>query len=620
MPGNVAPEQLRGERVGVACDVYQLGTLLHELLCGASVFDAAGLTPGQFEQRILEMVPESPSARAERASEATALDHGAASASALARELRGDLDAIVALALRKLPAERYGSVEQFADDLQHWLTGRPVAAVRGQRWYRVRKFLRRNALAVGFAATVMLLIAGFMIALLMQSQRIARERDLAQQERDHAEHVAQFLTEVFKAADPAESLSRSEPIGTVLDNARKRLLGQLDKEPDQEVRMLGVLAGVYTGLGDLDTASNLLDHAQWLVLSKQIDPRIVLGYDLDRARLTQASGNRSQQKKFANRALELQRSLGDSPGKQWEARVLLVDATYDPGSAAQLEARKALLRDLAREPDVPPAAYAEELVRLAQGYADANDTVDAESAVRQGLAGLQDKRFPYNPQVLGAKRLLATLLEPNHHRGEEGVTMLKDVIERENLMYAGPSTSVARSLAALGQVYSQLHRNHDAVEATQSACDMLHQAEARPKPDPPRCALLLARAYEADGKLDPAASSYAEAAEVAAATAGDDSVEALTARAEEARVRMLQGRLDEAERMFWVLRPRLNLQAPESAAPMIYLADLMHRMQHDDEAIAALDSIAPLLKSHPDRLKEQIAAAAALRRNIASGK
>ena len=90
-----------------------------------------------------------------------------------------------------------------------------------------------------------------MIALWMQSQRIARERDLAQkernhaqQERDHAEHVAQFLTDVFKAADPADSLSRDQPIGTVLDNARKRLDAHLGDEPGQRVRMLSVLAGV----------------------------------------------------------------------------------------------------------------------------------------------------------------------------------------------------------------------------------------------------------------------------------------------------------------------------------------------------------------------------------------
>ena len=109
-PSNVAPEQLRGERVGVACDVYQLATLLHELLCGTTVFDATGLTAGQLEQKIIEVAPEAPSARAARATYAIARAHGALTPAAFARDLRGDLDAIVARALRKSPQERYGSV------------------------------------------------------------------------------------------------------------------------------------------------------------------------------------------------------------------------------------------------------------------------------------------------------------------------------------------------------------------------------------------------------------------------------------------------------------------------------------------------------------------------------
>ena len=160
-PSNVAPEQLRGERVGVACDVYQLGTLLHELLCGTTVFDAKGLTAGQLEQKILDITPEAPSARAMRADKEIALAHGAATAVALARELRGDLDAIVAHALRKPPVERYGSVEQFADDLRRYLDGQPVGALRGRRWYRARKFLRRHALAVGVSTAALALVASF---------------------------------------------------------------------------------------------------------------------------------------------------------------------------------------------------------------------------------------------------------------------------------------------------------------------------------------------------------------------------------------------------------------------------------------------------------------------------
>ena len=204
-PSNVAPEQLRGERVGVACDVYQLGTLLHELLCGTTVFDAGGLTAGQFEEKILEVAPEAPSARAARASEATAQAHSALTPAAFARELRGDLDAIVARALRKLPQERYGSVEQLADDLHRYLDGEPVAAVRGQRWYRARKFVRRHALAVGLSMAAVALVAAFVTTLWVQSQRLARERDLAQQRANEVAQVARFEADMLKQVDPTQA-------------------------------------------------------------------------------------------------------------------------------------------------------------------------------------------------------------------------------------------------------------------------------------------------------------------------------------------------------------------------------------------------------------------------------
>ena len=170
-PSNAAPEQLRGERVGVACDVYQLGTLLYELLCGATVFDTRGITAGQLERKILEAAPEAPSARAARTGNATAQAHGAVNPAAHMRELRGDLDAIVAHALRKLPHERYGSVEQLADDLRRYLVGQPVSAQRGLRWYRARKFLRRHVLAVAISTAAVALVAVFVTALWLQSQR-----------------------------------------------------------------------------------------------------------------------------------------------------------------------------------------------------------------------------------------------------------------------------------------------------------------------------------------------------------------------------------------------------------------------------------------------------------------
>jgi serine/threonine-protein kinase len=617
-PSNVAPEQLRGERVGVACDVYQLGTVLHELLCGATVFDASGLTAGQFEEKILDVAPEAPSARAERASVANAQTHGMTTPTALARELRGDLDAIVAHALRKSPSDRYGSVEQLADDLRRYLQGLPVAAQRGRRWYRARKFLRRHALAVGASAAAVVLVAAFVAALWVQSLRIARERDLARQERDHAEHVAQFLTDVFKAADPAEALSRDQPIGTVLDNARKRLQGHLGDEPGQRVRMLGVMAGVYTSLDDRDTAVALLDQAQQVIAhTHAFDPRIVLAYDLQRARLMKDRGDHKAQRDYAHRALALQVALGDSPGKQWDARVLLADSYNDQGENAAGEAMQALLRELAHDPDVAPVDYAREQVQTGQEWAIANATAKAEPLLRQGLRTLEAQLPADHPDVLNARKSLADLLIFNLDRPDQAATILQDVIARQQRIYGERSSSAADSMITLGHAYLQMHRLDDGVAVTQSACDILHQVHTRPHQDWMGCASSLGNMYEGmDGKLELAAVNFTEAARVAAVIDGENSSDAMKLRAEVGHIRMLQGRLDEAEQLLSPIYHAADLQSADFAGKVIFYADVLHRLHRNAEAAAVLDRIEPVLKKHPDQLEDETVAATKLRRAI----
>jgi tetratricopeptide (TPR) repeat protein len=256
-PNNAAPEQLRGQRIGVACDVYQLGTLLYELLCGKTVFDTTGLTPGQLEQRILGVAPEALSARAGRVSDAIAQAHGVTTPAALARALRGDLDAIVALALRKPPQERYGSVEQLADDLRRCLDGRPVVALRGRRWYRARKFLRRHALAVGVSTAAVVLVVVFVTALWLQSQRIASERNLAQQRSNEVEQVARFEGDMLKQVDPTMAGKQ------LMDDLQAKFVSALVKDgvPESErAGQVATLAALLQHVNATDAARDQIDR------------------------------------------------------------------------------------------------------------------------------------------------------------------------------------------------------------------------------------------------------------------------------------------------------------------------------------------------------------------------
>jgi serine/threonine protein kinase len=166
-PQYAAPEQLMGQPVGTTTDVYALGMLLYALLADALPYSLAGAGPAEMQRLVCDDMPPRPSARSRDVRHA--------------RVLRGDLDLITLMALRKEPARRYQTVEQFAADLRRWRDGLPVLAQPDTARYRLRKFAGRNRLALGAAALVALSLVGGIAASLWQAREAGRARDLAEQ-------------------------------------------------------------------------------------------------------------------------------------------------------------------------------------------------------------------------------------------------------------------------------------------------------------------------------------------------------------------------------------------------------------------------------------------------------
>ena len=177
-PGYASPEHLLGGGVTTASDVYSLGVVLFELLTERPPFDVEEVSTPELVRRICDEVPPRPSAVAPR----------------LRRQLAGDLDNIVLMALRKEPERRYSSVAQLAEDLERHENGLPVRACEDSLVYRGVKFVRRNRLAVGLAATCLLLLLAFAISTTLSGWRVAAERD-------KAESVVAFLSDLFEIAE-----------------------------------------------------------------------------------------------------------------------------------------------------------------------------------------------------------------------------------------------------------------------------------------------------------------------------------------------------------------------------------------------------------------------------------
>jgi eukaryotic-like serine/threonine-protein kinase len=273
-PAYAAPEQLRGEEVSTATDVYVLGLLLYRILSGAL---PETRTSGQLAAvlaRISEEETQRPSASARAAG--AALPYPAS-------VLSGDLDAIVAQAIRALPQARYGSVAELSADIGRYLDARPIRARAPSRWYRFSRFARRNraALALGSLAALAL-IAGTVISL-QQARRAEREAQTARRELARAERVSEFLGSLYREHDPLsrDTLS-ARPPAVLVAEAIARVEGELSDDPWSQAQLLRVLGEAQLNLSQLDAAHETLELAASKILSGGIDSsKLLLSAEID---------------------------------------------------------------------------------------------------------------------------------------------------------------------------------------------------------------------------------------------------------------------------------------------------------------------------------------------------
>lgn len=183
-PEYASPEQVHGQPVTTATDIYQLGLMLHGLLAGTHPFGITGQTPLAQQMQAMERTPQTLVEAAGRASNAM-LEARATDRSGLARQVRGDLAAIVMHCLAREPERRYGSVDALASDLRAWLAGLPISVRADSRGYRLRRFLRRNRLAVAAVAAVVAALAIGLGGALWQAReaRLQAQRAVAEQRR-----------------------------------------------------------------------------------------------------------------------------------------------------------------------------------------------------------------------------------------------------------------------------------------------------------------------------------------------------------------------------------------------------------------------------------------------------
>jgi eukaryotic-like serine/threonine-protein kinase len=421
-----------------------------------------GRTIEEIEDVICKLQPLKPSAAAAR----NGIPRG------VARSLAGDLDNIVLRAMHKEPQRRYASAAALSDDIQRYLDDRPVQA-RADAWtYRASKFLRRNLVAASVAGTVTLMIA---ILVTFYTVQLTAERDRAATEAAKSAQVAQFLTDIFRVADPKQAQGRQVTALELLDRGAQDIDERLAGQPLVRADLLFAIGLSYKNLSAYDRAGPLLEQSLAIKAAARLEQTreyAQMLYEL--ANLRRFEGRFAESERHFRRTLEIQQRIFVGPHEDTAATLTHLAVLYyemkRPEESLLMQQRALeMTRAVFGEHH---AATADRMNNLSLVLQDLDRYGEAETYLRQAIRIQHEVLGERHPDVLISRYNLALLLRATG-RHSAAATLLRELLPIRKAVLGEGHPSVGLTLSALGSALTGLRRYDEAQQALDEARDLL---------------------------------------------------------------------------------------------------------------------------------------------------
>jgi serine/threonine-protein kinase len=445
-PEFAAPEQILGELPTTATDVYQLGMLLYVLLAGEHPLPKASSRTERIKNALEGRIPR-----------ASQFATGARS-----KALRGDLDAVLEMALRLDPKERYATAAALREDLARYLKGEPVRARDGSRLYRARKFVARHQWAVAGLSAAFVVAIVFGVTMNRFAQQAQRERDRANNEAAVARRVTNFTAGLFELANPLISGNKDISARELLDAGVRRLQLQLSQQrQDVRAALLESAGNAYRGIGAYPDATKLIEQAVELRRSEaQTEPGLYAKALLDLALVKREDGDLNRATELAREALGILERSGREPDAINQVKVELANLLR---RTSEFDEAGALVGQVLATSGTSAEAQA------TRGYALmlSGRIALAQGRIDEGLETLQEAyreqlqiNGPTGEMTLEAQSAMADAWVI---KGEPAAAepLLRALVEEARQIYGDEHAQVGVALNNLGNAISDIPQKYD---------------------------------------------------------------------------------------------------------------------------------------------------------------